>query len=106
MASETPEGAAPQVVVSLRRLDLEPNLACMASAFLLAVLSAPPLPGAIRPARPRPPRRAMSATHLLALLLLLALPSAAAQDAAVSEEVGSGAASFAPTSSDIVTNNA
>ena len=37
----------------------------------------------------------MGAAHCLALLLLLALPSAAAQDAAVSEEVGSGAASFA-----------
>ena len=42
----------------------------------------------------------MSATRLLALLLLLALPSAAAQDAAVSEEVGSGAASFADACGD------
>jgi len=41
----------------------------------------------------------MFAARLLALLLLLALPSGgAAQDAAVSEEVGSGAASFADVS--------
>ena len=40
----------------------------------------------------------MFAARLLALLLLLALPSARAQDATVSEEVGSGAASFADAS--------